>query len=150
MTHHRRIHRRALGAIATSTLALGCLAAPAQAVDPSQGPPRGTITITVPDAKLPKRGCVTVTAKVRVDVEGELPWNVQNGASAEDFRAPGYRYVTTGDKAGTGDSRFGIKWRLCEHDVPGYWRGTAVLIVNGDSFGYTVASDSFHVRPAKK
>lgn len=120
----------ALTAVATAAVSLAaCVltAAPAAAVPGgAPTPPQGSVTRPkVADVRLPARGCVTVKATVRVDVEGDATWTL---ASLLNHTTRASR-VDRVDTKGRGDRTITVKHSLCSRDVRGAWKVQEVLWV---------------------
>jgi hypothetical protein len=152
MTPHRRTVRRALGATAVLALAGACItaAAPAQAANPADGPGyQGHATVNVPDVRAPKTGCTTVTMKVRIAVEGDLPWYLYNGVGPD--HDPSWTHHQYGDAVtGRNDAHVKIRFRICAGAPAGAWTGAVALVVNGNTHDMGGDTDPFTVRPAKR
>lgn len=145
-------HRHAaLTAVATAAVSLAaCVltAAPAAAVPGgAPTPPTGAVTKPkVADVRLPATGCVTVKAKVRVDVEGDATWTL---ASLLNHTTRASR-VDRVDTQGRGDRTFTMKHSLCAGDVRGSWKMQEVLWVATASTPSGVSEKALVVRAPRR
>jgi len=148
--HRSRTHRRGLAAI-TVVAAVGCIvpATHASAANPADGPASGRVTVSVPDVRAPKTGCVTVTMKVRIAVDGDQPWLLYSGLYVVNH-PHGWRPLYGDPITGHDDARVKLPWQICAGYPTGAWTGSVGLVVNGNSHGMTAVGDPFMVRAAKR
>lgn len=140
-----------LTAVATAAVSLAaCVltAVPAAAVPGgAPTPPKASVTKPkVADVRLPAKGCVTVKAKVRVDVEGDAAWTL---ASLLNHATTSSR-VDRVDTTGKGDRTLTLKHSLCAADVRGSWTVQEVLWVDTSSTPSGVSQNALDVRAPRR